>query len=266
MRIGIAATISLIVLLLGACGTPVSVEDNTETTLDEAASGVVPETVRVRVSVEHSSDGPPVAVEAAGLESTHDGWADHEIVIRGAQIEWIVAAELAGLSYRTGDGALVATEMRQDAIVELGFDDTAGFRIVVPDELVPGRHVYQLDIPVWLDPVGDLSAEPDDVVRIEVQYDVQSPEVHASVAGFCDVAIPLMNGRTPTDSDLDQIIEVAASELEPSDQAAITRQADALAASLEPDSDTSPFYSTRDLIQVIEELCNVNMLWTAAVE
>lgn len=80
------------------------------------------------------------------------------------------------------------------------------------------------------------------------------------------MAVPLMNGRTPTVSDLEQIIEVAASELEPSDQAAITLQAEALAASLEPDSDMSPFYSTRDLIQVVEELCNVNMLWTAAVE
>ena len=266
MRIRLGSTVSLIVLLLGACGAPASVGDSTQAMFAEAASGVVPETVRVRASVEYSLDGPPIAVEAAGLESTDDGWADHEIVISGAQVEWIVAAELAGLSYRASDGALVATEMRQDAIVELGFNVTAGFRIVVPDELAPGRHVYQLDIPVWLDLVGDLSAEPDDVVRIEVQYEVQSPEVHASVASFCDVAVPLMDGRTPTDSDLDQIIEVAASELEPSDQAAITRQAEALAASLEPDFDTSPFYSTRDLIQVIEGLCNVNMLWTAAVE
>ena len=257
---------SLIVLVLGACGAPASVGDSNQAMFDEAASGVVPETVRVRASVEYGSDGPPIAVETADLESTDDGWADHEIVIRGAQIEWIVAAELAGLSYRASDGALVATDTRQDAIVEVGFNDTAGFRIVVPDELAPGRHVYLLDIPVWLDPVGDLSAQPDDVVSIRVQYDVQSPDVQASVAGFCEVAVPLMNGRTPTISDVDQVIEVAASELEPSDQAAITLQAEALAASLEPDSDTSPFYNTRDLNEVIEELCNVNMLWTAAVE
>jgi len=266
VRIRLGSTVSLMVLLLGACGAPVSVGDNSQATLEEAAPGVVPETVRVRANVEYSSDGPPIAVDAGDFEPTENGWADHEIVIRGAQTEWIVAAELAGLAYRASDGDLVATDTRQDAIVMLGFDDTAGFRIVVPDELTPGTHVYELGIPVWLNPVGDLTAQPDDVVSLRVQYDVQAPEVQASLAGFCDVAVPLMNGRTPTVSELDRIIEIAASELEPPDQAAITLRAKALAASLEAEPDASYSYNTRDLNHVIEELCNVNMLWTAAVE
>lgn len=254
------------VLLLGACGSPVGVGDSAQVTFDEAVPGVGPETVRVRASVGYSSDGPPIAVEAGGLEPTDKGWADHEIVISGAQTDWIVAAELEGLEYRASGGALVAVDMRQDTIVMLGFNDTAGFRIVVPDELTPGTHVYDLDIPVWLNPLGDLAAQPDDVVSVRVQYDVQSPEVQASLAGFCDVAVSLMNGRTPTVSELDHIIEVAASELEAPDQAAITLEAEALAASLSAIGDTSYSYNTRDLTQVIEELCNANMLWTAAVE
>lgn len=251
-------------MLVGACGTAGSdaladpdimrVQSTIET---DSGFGIAPDEVQVQSSIDYGTDRPTVAIEAGPLQRSDDAWASHEIEVFGAQIEWVVAADIAGLEYRATDQTLTATDLRTDSIVVLGFQDTVGFRIALPDELVPGTHVNELAIPVWIDPIGDLSDQPDDVVTVTVQYKVQAPERRALVAHFCEGVVPLMNGREPGLPALDEVLE-AAMNLPAEDRSIVVERAEALRADLA----ARPLdgYSTGALNEVIGELCNINML------
>lgn len=255
-------------MLVGASGTAgsdaladpdiVRVQSTIET---DSGLGIAPDEVRVQSSIDYGTDGPTVAIEAGPLQRSDDSWASHEIEVFGAQIEWVVAADIAGLEYRATDQTLTATDLRTDSIVVLGFQDTVSFRIVVPDELSPGTHLYELAIPVWINPIGDPSDQPDDVVTFTIEYGVQAPEQRGQVADFCEVVVPLTNGREPTQPDLDTVIE-AATDLAAEDRGIVIDRAEALAIDLAARPVAG--YSTFALNEVIAELCNVNMLSIAS--
>jgi hypothetical protein len=255
-------------MLIGACGTaesdPLAAPDagRAQPTIeDDSDAGIAPSEVRVQSRVGYDTDGPPVAIEVGPLQRSDTAWADHDVEVSGAQIEWLVAASIPGLEYGATDQTLTPTELRPEPIVVLGFQDTVSFRIVVLDELSPGTHLYELAIPVWINPVGDPSDQPDEVVTFTIQYEVQEPEQRALVADFCEVVVPLANGREPTQPDLDKVIE-AATDLAEEDRAIVVDRAEALAIDLAARPVAG--YSTVALNEVIGELCNVNMLSIAS--
>jgi hypothetical protein len=241
-------------VLLAACAGTASSE-----------SAVTPENVRATWDLSYRSDGPPIAVELGLLDVTEDAWAEQQVEIFGAQNEYVVDLQLAD-TYQLAGSEMVSTEVEGDAIVRLNFGDTQTIRLSFPKELPPGTHIFELAIPVWINVPEVVLDEPHDRVRITLTYTVQSPEEVRAVAAFCDEAVPLSDGRTPTLDQLDELSRIAEVELDTDEYETLSDQVAALRRDLDAYlSGTGEGYSTFGMNEVISGICNVNMLSESAI-
>ena len=236
-------------VLLAACAGTASPE-----------SAIAPENVRASWDLSYRSDGPPIAVELGDLDATEDAWAEQQVEIFGAQKEYVVDLHLAE-TYQLAGSEMVSTEVEDDAIVRLNFGDTQTIRLSFPEELPPGTHIFELAIPVWINASEVVLDEPHDRVRIILTYTVQSPEERRAVAAFCEEAVPLSDGRTPTLDQLDELSRIAEAELDTDEYETLSDQVAALRMDLDAYlAGTGDGYSTLGMNEVIGGICNVNML------
>jgi hypothetical protein len=243
-----------VVILLSAC-TQIATSEPT----------IAPETVRTNWDLSYRSAGPPIAVELGDLQATEDGWAEQQVEIFGAQIEYVVDLQLAD-TYRPDGSEMVATQPEADAIVRLTYGDTETIRVNFPDELPPGTHAFALIIPVWINASEFIVDDPHDRIEVTLTYTVQSPEEQRAVAAFCEEAVPITDGRTPSLDELDELSRIAEAELDSDLYDALSEP---LVVLIE-DLDAYLFgagdgYSIAEVNDVIGEICNVNMLSVSAI-
>lgn len=81
---------------------------------------------------------------------------------------------------------------------------------------------------------------------------------------FCDEVIPLVDGRTPTTWEMEDILDAASSLPSGGDRSDVLESADALSRALQPWWAPGP-YSTWDLIEDVAEICSIEGLeWIIA--
>ena len=226
----------------------------------DAGDGIPPETVRTDWEVAHATDGPPVAVDVRPLSPDDDGWAVHDVVLRGAQIEYVVDLDLPSRRFEAIGGDLQPIE--PDPTVEpvrLGFDGRVKLEVVVPEQLPPGRHTFDLVVATWINrdaPAG----EPDDRIVITLGYNVQDPSDRLEAEAFCAEAVPLTNGRRPSLEDLDRISVLAAAELGGADLDDLTPAVGRLRRDLGSfEAGTGDGFSVDELNSIIGRICNIDM-------
>lgn len=242
-------------VLVGACTQSVS-----------AGSDIDPSTVRANWELSYQSAGPPIAIELGELETTEAGWAEQELEILGAQIEYVVDLQLAD-TYRLDGSELIPAESANLAIVKLGHGDIEPIRINFRDQLPTGTSVFTLVVPVWINASEVVVDDPHDQVEITLTYTVRSPEEQSEVAAFCDEAVPITNGRTPSLEELDELSGVAEAELSGNDYEVLTAELEQLVDDLDAFlAGPGGGYSTSGVNDVIGRICNVNMLSESAIK
>lgn len=242
-------------LLVGACTENVSSE-----------SSIDPLTVRANWELTYRSAGPPIAVELGELTPSDGGWAEQELEIIGAQIEYVVDLQLAD-TYRVDGAELIPAETAELAILKLRHGDIEPVRIDFQDQLPSGTNVFKLRVPAWINASEVVADDPHDEVEITLTYTVRSPQEQREVAAFCDEAVPITNGRTPTLEELDELSGVAETELGAEDYEVLAAELETLIEDLDAYL-TGPGdeYSTSGVNDVIGRICNVNMLSESGIK
>jgi hypothetical protein len=237
------------VLVLSACTQSASSEPS-----------IALETVRATWELSYGTDGPPVSLELGALQPGTDGWAEQEVEIHGAQIEYVVDVQLTD-TYRPERSTLIGTDTSDETTVRLMHGDTVSIFITIPNELPSGTHTFDLVLPVWINASEVIPDHPDDEITITLRYTVQTLEEQKAVEGFCKGAVPMTDGRTPSLDELNDLSHLAETELDNEDYETFAGPLAELIEDLDAYlSGTGHGYSTIEVNEVIGRICNVNML------
>lgn len=226
-----------------------------------AVASVAPGSVKATWDLAYGTDGPPIALDVEPLQLGEGAWASHEVVLRGAQVEFVVDLELESNRYRAVEAELIADDASTETIVRLRYDQATSFRVVIPEELPAGVHTFQLILPVWINATEPSATQPDDEITISLTYAVQSLANQQAVEVFCEDAVPLTNGRIPSIQQLDQLIRLSESELDDQDARQLVAAVDRLGSDLtEFGSGAGSGYNIGEVNAIIGQICNMEML------
>lgn len=226
----------------------------------EVGASVPPQSVLASWDLAYSTEGPPIAVRVGPLGGSGHSWGVHEIVLVGAQGEYVVDLRLPATELEVDGAVLTAVDGGAETWARLGFDDEVSLRVSLPEELPAGEHLFFLNLPVWVNRVEPDPDRPDDHVVVTLSYTVQSVVDRDAVETFCAEAVPIANGSIPTMTEIDQLRTLAIAELDPDAGQELVDALDQLDADGVAFLEGTRSHSTNvDVNQVIGRLCNVEM-------
>jgi hypothetical protein len=148
-----------------------------------------------------------------GVEVSEDGWEPVSVTLAGVQTE-VTAVIEAGSTY-VGSGGVFKPATSDVRRVAMPHGSRHELRLDVAEpRLPPGLHMFLLEFPVWVTEDGNPEGDPDGIALLTVIYNVFDEERAVRVRDFCDVAIPLVDGRAPSESGFSRLRELAQSNLE----------------------------------------------------
>lgn len=229
----------------------------------EAILTVQPSDVSSHIEVEMI--GTPentLDVSIGDLEQGDTTWALQRLELQGIARNWRTTVELPATSFVLDDTSITPADSNARSI-DLSRNDRLEIIIRVgPDRpLRPGLHLVEFEIPVTVarlsSPVGNpYSAR----LAISMRHRVMDPVRREQTQTFCDEAVPLVEFRIPTSSELNIVIESAGRNLTQAQASEVGRDARQLADEADAFyASVSTSLSTDRLVGVIAEICRIQL-------
>ena len=174
-----------------------------------APEGEVPAaSLLVTGDLDFGSEFPAIAFETGPTRPAPNGWAMHDLFVWAARsnADTIITLPPGSLA----EDSEIAITTTDTGPVRLRFgDERQRLGVLIPEQLPPGSHEFGFVLNYSLVPLNGEEIVADLSVPLVLTYSVQSFAEYTQTGPYCEAAIPVLDGRIPSLSEVQQLSQDA---------------------------------------------------------